>query len=80
MYLLGRTEIMLLMCIRQERQVPGKLVIEFITVVMNSYSWLTRKVYSYEYTYVIMNIISGFSPTKIANNLAKLLTNVSTVT
>ena len=28
---------------------------------------------------LIMNIISGLTPTKIAKNLAKLLTNASTV-
>ena len=34
------------------------------------------EMYSYEYTYFV---ISGFSPTKIAKNLAKLLTTASTV-
>ena len=54
--------------IRLERQVSGKLVIEFIqlayweSIVMNI-------------LILIMNIISSLLPTKIAKNLAKLLTN-----
>ena len=31
------------------------------------------------YNYFVMNIISSLSPTKIAKNVAKLLTNASTV-
>ena len=51
-----------------EHQVSGKLVIEFIqlayweSIVMNI-------------LILIMNIISSLLPTKIAKNLAKLLTN-----
>ena len=57
-------------------ELSGKLVIEFITVVLNSAYWESIVM---NILILIMNIISGLSPTKIAKNLAKLLTNASTM-
>ena len=65
--------------VRQERQVSGKLVIEFITVVIILIQLAYWESIVMNILILIVNIISGFSPTEIAKNLAKLLTNASTV-
>ena len=65
--------------VRQERQVYGKLVIEFIKVVLIFIQLAFWESIVVNILILIMNTISGLSPTKIAKSVAKLLTNASTV-
>ena len=60
-------------------QPTGKLVIEFITVVMIFMQLAYWESIVMNILILIMNIISSLSPTKIAKHLAKLLTKASTV-